>query len=136
MLLSSILLKNLRLFFRQNNVEPYSLSHNEYKVSYNILMVLLGFKTELRLNNIQRTELAKHAGTARHAYNWGLALCKSILDHNKLNPESKIKFPSAIDLHKWLVALVKQEFPWYRNISLRRSSVCFKRFTDGMGTML
>lgn len=70
---------------------------------YNILM-LVGFKTELKLNSIQRVLLAKHAGTARHAYNWGLGLCKQILDNNKTNPEEKIKFPTAIDLHKWLVA--------------------------------
>lgn len=75
--------------------------------------MLLGFKTELKLNNRQRTLLAQHAGCARHAYNWGLALTKQILDHNKTNPESKIKFPSAIDLHKWLVALVKPENSWY-----------------------
>jgi putative transposase len=75
--------------------------------------MLLGFKTELKLNNKQRTELLKHAGVARHAWNWGLALTKQILDHNRVNPSSKIKFPTAIDLHKWLVALVKPENPWY-----------------------
>jgi putative transposase len=80
-------------------------------------MVLLGFKTELKLNNCKRTELLKHAGTARHAWNWGLALTKQILDHNKANPEDKLGFPSAIDLHKWLVALVKPEHPWYFNVS-------------------
>ncbi len=76
-------------------------------------MSLLGFKTELKLNNKQRTLLARHTGTSRHAWNWGLGLTKQILDHNKDNPEEKIKFPSAIDLHKWLVALVKPENPWY-----------------------
>ena len=76
-------------------------------------MSLLGFKTELKLNSKQRTLLARHAGTSRHAWNWGLGLTKQILDHNKDNPEEKIKFPSAIDLHKWLVALVKPENPWY-----------------------
>ena len=35
---------------------------------YNSSMIL-GFKTELKLNNRQRTELRKHAGTARHAWN-------------------------------------------------------------------
>ncbi len=75
--------------------------------------MLLGFKTELKLNNKQRTQLAKHAGVARHAYNWGLGLTKHILLHNLQNPEAKIKFPSAIDLHKWLVALVKPENPRY-----------------------
>lgn len=79
--------------------------------------MLLGFKTELKLNNKQRTRVLKHCGVARHAWNWGLALTKQILDHNKLNPEQKIKFPSAIDLHKWLVGLVKPENPWYFEVS-------------------
>jgi putative transposase len=79
--------------------------------------MLLGFKTELKLNNRAATALMKHCGVARHAWNWGLALTKQILDHNKANPDSKIKFPSAIDLHKWLVALVKSENEWYYECS-------------------
>ncbi len=83
---------------------------------YNSLM-LLGFKTELKLNNNQRILLSKHAGTARHAWNWGLGLTKQILDNNSRHPDDKIKFPTAIDLHKWLVALVKPENPWYYKVS-------------------
>ena len=79
--------------------------------------MLLGFKTELKVNNTQRVLLAKHAGVARHAWNWGLSLTQKILDNNQNNPESKIKFPTAIDLHKWLVALVKPEYPWYYEVS-------------------
>ncbi len=79
--------------------------------------MLLGFKTELKLNNQQRTALMKHCGVARHAWNWGLGLTKQILDHNNALPDSKIKFPTAIDLHKWLVALVKPECPWYYECS-------------------
>lgn len=79
--------------------------------------MLLGFKTELKLNNQQRKAFAQHCGVARHAWNWGLALTKQILDHNKTNPDAKIKFPSAIDLHKWLVALVKSEHDWYYEVS-------------------
>jgi len=79
--------------------------------------VILGFKTELRLNNKQRTALAKHAGVARHAWNWGLGLTKQLLEHNRDNPEDKIKFPTGIDLHKWLVALVKPACPWYYEVS-------------------
>lgn len=79
--------------------------------------MLLGFKTEIRLNNKQRTAFLKHCGVARHAWNWGLALTKQILVHNKANPTDKIKFPSAFDLHKWLVALVKPECPWYYECS-------------------
>jgi putative transposase len=79
--------------------------------------MLLGFKTELKLNKLQRVLLSKHAGTARHAWNWGLSLTKQILDNNKACPDDKIKFPTAIDLHKWLVALVKPENPWYYEVS-------------------
>jgi putative transposase len=79
--------------------------------------MLKGFKTELKLNKTQRVLLSKHAGTARHAWNWGLGLTKAILDNNKANPSDKIKFPTAIDLHKWLVALVKPDNPWYYEVS-------------------
>ena len=36
-------------------------------------------------------------------------LTKNILDYNKAHPNEKLKFPTAIDLHKLLVALVKSE---------------------------
>ena len=100
--------------------------------------MLLGFKTELKINNMQRVLLAKHAGVARHAWNWGLGLTKKILDNNRKNLDDKIKFPSEYDLHKWLVALVKPECPWYYEVSkcapqyalryLRRAwDDCFKK---------
>lgn len=79
--------------------------------------MLLGFKTQLRLNHATHTQLTQHAGVARHAWNWGLALTKQILDNNKANPSDKIKFPTAIDLHKWLIALVKPKNIWYYNVS-------------------
>ena len=75
------------------------------------------FKTELKLNDRQRTQLAKHCGVARHAWNWGWWLTKNILGHNKAHPNEKLKFPTAIDLHKLLVALVKSENPWYYQCS-------------------
>ncbi|MBV9389288.1 MAG: transposase [Chroococcidiopsidaceae cyanobacterium CP_BM_ER_R8_30] len=100
--------------------------------------MILGFKTQLKLNSIQLIALAKHAGTSRHAYNWGLGLCQQILEHNKQNPDKKIKFPSAIDLHKWLVAIVKPENPWYYESSksapqnaLRSLRTAFDRFFAG-----
>ena len=79
--------------------------------------MLLGFKTELKLNSQQRIMLTKHCGVARHAWNWGLWLTKNILDHNTANPSSQLKFPTAIDLHKLLVAMVKSENPWYYECS-------------------
>lgn len=77
----------------------------------------ISFKTELKLNNYQRTQLAKHAGVTRHAWNWGLDLCQKILEYNRENSSEKLKFPSAIDLHKFLVKWVKVENPWYYEVS-------------------
>jgi len=97
--------------------------------------MLLGFKTQIKVKDSQKEILAKHAGTARHAWNQGLTLCKEVLAYNKAGTEDKIKFPSAIDLHKWLVASVKVENPWYYEVSkcvgqyaLRHLSEAFKQF--------
>ncbi|NET27522.1 transposase [Okeania sp. SIO1I7] len=79
--------------------------------------MLLGFKTELHPNKQQKTLLAKHAGVARHAWNWGLWLTRNILTHNSNNPDSKLKFPTSIDLHKLLVAMVKPNNHWYYEVS-------------------
>ena len=49
--------------------------------------MLLGFKTEIKVKSHQRILLAKHAGVARHAWNWGLDLTKKILDNNQDKPE-------------------------------------------------
>jgi putative transposase len=92
--------------------------------------MLLGFKTELKVNNNQKTQLAKHCGVARHAWNWGLGLTKQILDHNRDNPQDKIKFPTAVDLHKWLVALVKPECPWYYEVSKCAPQYALRQLSD------
>ena len=67
-------------------------------------------KTKLKINNHQKTILGKHAGVARHAYNWGLETCISEYESTK-------KRPSAITLHKRLVAEVKSINPWYYEVS-------------------
>lgn len=99
------------------------------------------FKTELDLNNKQKTLCVRHAGTSRHAYNWGLALCKQLITHNKNNPTDKIKFPTAIDLHKLLVASVKVANPWYYESSkcapqeaLRNLSKAFRKMHSCKGS--
>lgn len=68
------------------------------------------FKIRLEPNKKQLLSFSQHTGGARHAYNIGLAYC------NKLFEEGT-KTPSAIDLHKWLVATVKKENPWYYKFS-------------------
>lgn len=78
--------------------------------------------------------MAKHAGVARHAWNWGLATCQEIY-------ESGGKRPSAVDLHKKLVAEVKSQNPWYYEVSkcapqeaLRNLDKAFKRVWKVQGT--
>ena len=72
--------------------------------------MLKSFNTKLDLNNKQRTLAAKHAGVARHAWNWGLDICLKVLENHQ-------KLPTAIDLHKRLVAEVKSIHSWYYEVS-------------------
>jgi len=74
------------------------------------VIFLRAYKTELDLNNKQRTSLTKHAGTARYAYNWGLA--RKIEEF-----KAGRKMPTAIDLHRELNALKKTDFPWMYEVS-------------------
>ena len=72
--------------------------------------VLRAFKTELDLNNVQRTACARHAGAARFAYNWGLVRKQqAYLDGQKT--------PTAIDLHRELNELKKTELAWMYEVS-------------------
>lgn len=64
------------------------------------------YKIRLEPNNKQVTLFSQHCGVARHAYNVGLSYCNDLF-------KSGEKIPSAITLHKWLVATVKKEHPWY-----------------------
>lgn len=49
------------------------------------MIVHQAFRFELDPNDRQRTALAKHAGAARYAYNWGLALTKGLRKLRRLN---------------------------------------------------
>jgi putative transposase len=71
---------------------------------------VITWKSELNLNNKQKTLAKKHAGVRRHAFNWGLSVIKDEID-------SKSKWSSAIDLHKKLVAEVKRVNAWYYEVS-------------------
>jgi putative transposase len=72
--------------------------------------MLVSSKHRLELNNKQRTLAFKHAGIARHAWNWGVKMCQEA-------SEKREKLPSAMTLHKKLVAEVKVENPWYYEVS-------------------
>ena len=56
-------------------------------------ILLLGFKTELKLNQNQGVNIVKNCEVARHAWNWGLGLSKQILDHNQKNLTIRSHFP-------------------------------------------
>jgi putative transposase len=68
------------------------------------------YKTELNLNNKQRTACLQHAGSARFVFNWGLA--KKIEAYKKGE-----KVPTAIDLHRELNKLKKTDFQWMYDVS-------------------
>jgi putative transposase len=74
------------------------------------MLLLRAFRTELDLNNVQRTSCARHAGAARYAYNWGLS--RKLEAH-----QAGQKTPTAIDLHRELNALKKTELPWMYEVS-------------------
>ena len=68
------------------------------------------FKTKIKFNNKEETKFLQHAGTARHAWNWGLELCRDLIYKQE-------KQPTAIDLHKLLVKDVKSKNEWYYEVS-------------------
>jgi putative transposase len=67
-------------------------------------------KIRLELNNHERTLAAQHAGTARYAYNWGLAKSQE-------SYQATGKRPSAVDLHKFWVVHKNTEAVWAKEVS-------------------
>jgi putative transposase len=72
--------------------------------------IVRGYKTELDLNNGQKTACLQHAGAARWAYNWGLTRKKEVYAQTG-------KSLSAMQLHKELNALKKTAIPWMYTVS-------------------
>jgi len=74
------------------------------------MKVTRGYKTELDLNNEQRTACLKHAGASRFTYNWGLA--RSVTAYRVTG-----KRPTAIDFHRELNKLKQTDYPWMYEVS-------------------
>jgi putative transposase len=74
------------------------------------MKIVRAFKSQLDLNNQQKTACARHAGAARYAYNFGLA--RKIAAY-----QAGEKVPTAIDLHRELNRLKKTELPWMYEVS-------------------
>lgn len=74
------------------------------------MKVQKAYRYELKPNNAQKTLLAKHAGCARFAYNWGLS--RRIEKYKRTGKSS-----NAIEQHRQLNLLKKTEFPWMYEVS-------------------
>lgn len=90
------------------------------------------YRYELKPHIQQRILLAKHAGTARFAYNWGLQKRIELYEKEK-------KSTNAIEQHRILNSLKLQEFPWMYEVSkcapqeaLRDLDRAFKNFFRGL----
>jgi putative transposase len=69
------------------------------------MQIQRAYKTELKLNNKERSLLAGCAGAARYVWNWGL---RQKIDEY----ETTGKSPSYYELHRRLNALKKGELSW------------------------
>src|SRR5262249_42036875 len=90
------------------------------------------YRYELKPNVTQRILLAKHAGCARFAYNWGLAERIKQYELHKTTT-------NAIEQHRKLNSLKQTEFPWMYEVSkcapqeaLRDLDKPFKSFFQGI----
>src|SRR5271163_2425295 len=68
------------------------------------------YRYELDPNVKKRILLAKHAGTSRFAFNWGLQKRIDLYDQEK-------KSTNAIEQHRLLNTLKEAEFPWMYEVS-------------------
>ena len=92
-----------------------------------------GYKTEMAPKKAQRVLLAKSVGTARFAYNWGLA--RRIEEYKYLG-----KSANAIQQHKQLNSMKEDFFPWMYEVSkcapqeaLRDLDKAYDNFYNGGG---
>lgn len=92
------------------------------------MIINKAYKVELKPNNKQRSLLARSAGCARFAYNWGLAQRIELYKKEK-------KSTNAVEQHKELCKLKKSDYPWMYEVSkcapqeaLRNLDTAFKNF--------
>jgi putative transposase len=77
------------------------------------MLIYKAYHIELDPNNRQRTHLAKHAGCARFAFNWGL---EERIRRYQMKT-GKERFTNAIEQHRKLNQLKLTEFPWMYEVS-------------------
>jgi putative transposase len=98
------------------------------------MLINSAYRYELDPNSHQSILLAKHAGAARFAYNWGLSRRIALWEQEK-------KRINAIEQHKELNALKGVDFPWMYEVSkcspqeaLRDLERAFQNFFRGLKT--
>ncbi len=98
------------------------------------MLVHQAYRYELDPTASQRVLLAKHAGTARFAFNWGLALCKERLEHQE-------SVPHGAELHRLWNIFKRGNAPWWVEVSkcspqesLRDLDRAFGNFWRGRAT--
>ena len=74
------------------------------------MLVHQAYRYELDPNAQQDILLVKHAGTARFAYNWGLALCKTRLEHHE-------PVPHGAELHRLWNVFKLENASWWVEVS-------------------
>ena len=96
------------------------------------MLIHQSYRYELKPNNKQTTLFAKHTGTARFVYNWGLA--RRIEEYKNTGKSS-----NAIKQHRQLNSLKRTEFPWMYEVSkcapqeaLRDLDCAFNNFYRGI----
>jgi len=77
------------------------------------MFITRGYKHELKVNNRERTLLAKCAGTARFAWNWGLANRKKRLQ----TQTGAARYTDAMKQQKEINRLKQTDFPWMYEVS-------------------
>ncbi len=88
--------------------------------------IMKSFRTELHINDRQRTACERHAGTGRFAYNWAIALVSEGLN------QEEPKYYTAVDLHKLWVATFKKENKWVSEVSKCSPQQAFRDLEGAM----
>jgi putative transposase len=101
------------------------------------MLVTKAYRYELDPNNSQRTNLLRHAGIARFAYNWGLDQRIKLYKEN----QGANRFTNAMKQHKILNSLKQSQFPWMYECSkcapqeaLRDLDKAYRNFIQGLKT--
>jgi putative transposase len=101
------------------------------------MQIIQAYRYELKPNNVERTLLAKHAGTARFAWNWALARRIERFEHQ----EGKEKFTSAAQEHREWNVWKREHALWVYEVSkcapqeaFRNLDKAFKGFWRGRKT--